>query len=517
MKKIRHLCLILGDQLNADSALFDDLDPQQDVLWMAEVLEESTHVASHPQRIVVFLSAMRHFAQTLKAQGWSLQYSELSNNPAHNFADFNAALSDFLTQHSIETIRVVLPGDYRVLQQLKTTAHAFGHKLQILPDRHFISLPGEFSAWMSKRQKPLLEYWVRQLRKRTGILMDSAGQPVGGQWNFDAKNRGTFGKKGPGLVIFSPEFAPDEITQSVIQTVKILFPQHAGKLDAFIWPVTPEQAQVALDDFIQNRLPLFGHYQDAMWFNEPFLYHSLLSTSLNLKLLNPRQVIAQTEAAYHSGHAPIEAVEGFIRQILGWREYVRGLYWYKMPEWNTWNHFNAQNPLPSFYWTGKTKMVCLQQSIGQVLQHGYGHHIQRLMVTGLFALLWETEPQQVHEWYLAMFVDAVEWVELPNVLGMSQFADGGFMASKPYIASGQYIQKMSPYCSRCQYQPKESLGDTACPFTTLYWKFLVEHEAEFAKHPRLALQVKHLSKFDDAKRQAILVRAEYLHKNENSL
>lgn len=517
MKNIRHLCLILGDQLNQDSALFDDFDLQQDQLWMAEVLEESTHVASHPQRIVLFLSAMRHFADTLTAQGLPLEYAQLSEQTELNFADFNAALSDFLKHHTVQTIRVVLPGDYRVLQQLKTTALAFGHKLQVLPDRHFISLPGEFTQWMSERKKPLLEYWVRQLRKRTGILMDSEGQPVGGQWNFDAKNRGTFGKKGPGLVIFSPEFKPNEATQNVIQTIKTLFPNHAGQLDSFAWPVTPEQAQTALDDFIQNRLPLFGHYQDAMWFNEPFLYHSLLSSSLNLKLLNPRQVIAQAEAAYHSGHAPIEAVEGFIRQILGWREYVRGLYWYKMPEWNTWNHFNAQNPLPSFYWTGKTQMVCLQQSIGQVLQHGYGHHIQRLMVTGLFALLWETDPQQVHEWYLAMYVDAVEWVELPNVLGMSQFADGGLMASKPYIASGQYIQKMSPYCTRCKYQPKESLGDTACPFTTLYWKFLVEHEVEFAKHPRLALQVKHLDKFDAAKRQAILDRAEWLHNNENRL
>ena len=505
----RTLSLILGDQLNRDSAIFDDFDPKQDVLWMAEVLEESTHVASHPQRSVLFLSAMRHFAEHLKVENFPLFYSALSTDPSQNFASFQTALSDFLTQHTVQTIQVVLPGDYRVLQQLKTTCQSFGHKLKVLPDRHFISLPGEFSAWMAKRKSPLMEYWVRHLRQRTGILM-TEGKPIGGAWNFDAKNRGNFGKKGPGLVISGPVFEQNDLTQTVIELVKTLFPNHAGSLASFNWPVTAAQAQLALNDFIEHRLPSFGLYQDAMWFDQPFLYHSLISSSLNLKLISPLCVIQAAEHAYHQGHAPIEAVEGFIRQVLGWREYVRGLYWHAMPKWQEWNHFGASNPLPDFYWTGKTNMVCLQQSIGQVLKHGYGHHIQRLMVTGLFALLWETDPKAIHEWYLAMYVDAVEWVELPNVLGMSQYADGGLMASKPYLASGNYIQKMSPYCTQCRYNPAESTGENACPFTTLYWAFLVKHEDKLRQNHRMAMQLKHLQNWDEPKRQALANRVEQI-------
>lgn len=509
MNKIRNLCIVLGDQLNLDSTLFDEFDANQDVIWMAEVIEESTHVKSHPQRIALFLSAMRHFAESLQNQGWQVHYRTLSKKKNQSPFSLSEGLSEFLSENSVKNIQVVLPGDYRVLKQLKTTANQFEHKLNVLADRHFLSLPGEFSEWMSQRKKPVMEYWIRHLRKRTGILMES-GKPCGGKWNFDAKNRGSFGKKGPGMLVEAPTFPKDKITQEVLELVVDLFVDHSGSLSSFNWPVTHQEAKHALTDFIENRLALFGQYQDAMWFNEPFLYHSLLSSSLNLKLISPLEVIQAAERAYHDGHAPIEAVEGFIRQILGWREFVRGLYWHAMPEWKSWNHLDAQQNLPSFYWTGKTDMRCLQQSISQVLEHGYGHHIQRLMVTGLFAQLWETNPIEVHEWYLAMYVDAVEWVELPNVLGMSQYADGGFMASKPYVATGKYIQKMSPYCSQCPYKPEESIGDKACPFTTLYWAFLLKHETEFSQHPRMALQIKHLTNIDDAKREAIQNRVAFL-------
>ncbi|RYZ88156.1 MAG: cryptochrome/photolyase family protein, partial [Moraxellaceae bacterium] len=276
-----------------------------------------------------------------------------------------------------------------------------------------------------------------------------------------------------------------------------------GAMDLFGWPVTREQSLTLLNHFIKHQLPLFGEYQDAMWTNEPWLYHSHLSAALNLKLLHPSEVIEQAEAAYQQGHAPLNAVEGFIRQILGWREFVRGIYWSSMPSWLEMNALDAQQPLPDFYWTGDVDMHCLHQALHQVLHHGYGHHIQRLMVTGLFAQLWQTKPREIHEWYLAMYVDAVEWVELPNVLGMSQYADGGTMASKPYIATGRYINKMSNYCDHCKYQPDESTTENACPFTTLYWHFLEKHKDRFAQHPRLGLQVKHLENMTAEKRAAI--------------
>ncbi|WFE69169.1 cryptochrome/photolyase family protein [Thiomicrospira sp. R3] len=496
---IRKLVVVLGDQLNQDSGIWQDFDPQQDAVWMAEVMAESTHVKSHPQRITLFLSAMRHFAQTLRHQAWSLHYFQLGS---HDFASFEQALGDFLSRHPVGSVELVVPGDYRVLQQIKTACHQAAIALSIQPDNHFIAEPGEFKAWLTGRKKPTMEYWYRTLRQRTGILMDGK-KPLGGKWNYDADNRQSFGKAGPQAVPLPLRFAPDAITESVRLQVKTLFAAHPGQLDNFAWPVTRVQALQALDDFITYRLAKFGDYQDAMWPNQAWLYHSLLAVALNLKLLNPREVIAAAEQAYQQGRAPLNAVEGFVRQILGWREYVRGLYWSYMPDWLTMNALDAQQDLPAFYWTGQTEMACLKDSIGQVLEHGYGHHIQRLMVTGLFALLWQAKPEQVHEWYLAMYVDAVEWVELPNVLGMSQFADGGLMASKPYIASGQYIDKMSGYCQTCRYKPKEATGQQACPFTTLYWGFIEQHQERFRGHPRLGMQVRHLDAMSDEKRQQI--------------
>ncbi|WP_044410237.1 cryptochrome/photolyase family protein [Thiomicrospira microaerophila] len=496
---IRKLAIILGDQLNEDASIWQGLDPAQDVIWMAELIEESTHVPSHKQRIVLFLSAMRHFAQAKRDQAWSVDYQTLGEHP---FSHFEQALSAFLAAHPVQTVELVVPGDFRVLQQIKTACRAANVPLNLLPDTHFIAEPGEFKAWLAERKKPTMEYWYRALRQRTGILMDGK-KPLGGKWNYDADNRQAFGKDGPQSVPVPVRFEPDEITQTVIKQVAETFAKHPGELENFDWPVTRQQALQALDDFIAHRLEKFGDYQDAMWPNQAWLYHSLVSAAMNLKLLNPREVIAAAEQAYHQGRAPLNAVEGFIRQILGWREYVRGLYWSYMPDWLDWNALDAQQNLPAFYWTGDTDMACLKDAIGQVIQHGYGHHIQRLMVTGLFALLWQAKPEQVHQWYLAMYVDAVEWVELPNVLGMSQFADGGLMASKPYIASGQYINKMSGYCQNCRYKPKEATGHQACPFTTLYWGFIERHQDVFRGHPRLGMQVKHLERMPDEKRNQI--------------
>jgi len=345
------------------------------------------------------------------------------------------------------------------------------------------------------------------------VLMEN-DEPIGGQWNFDADNRQAFGAAGPGTLPPRTLFAPDAITNEVIELVNTRFADHPGHLESFAWPVTRAQALHALHTFIEQRLALFGRYQDAIWPAEPWLYHSHLSAALNLKLLNPREVVAAAEAAYHLGHAPLASVEGFIRQILGWREYVRGIYWTQMPDYAQRNALNAKENLPAWYWTGATDMACLRDALTQTLKHGYANHIQRLMVTGLYTLLLGVQPKQVHEWYLAVYVDAVEWVELPNTLGMSQYADGGVMASKPYIASGKYIDRMSPHCAACRFDPAQRSGDNACPFTTLYWDFLLRHETLLAKNPRIALQVKNLARLSDVQKQAVRERAAAIRRGE---
>jgi deoxyribodipyrimidine photolyase-related protein len=358
-----------------------------------------------------------------------------------------------------------------------------------------------------------MEFFYREMRRKHQVLLDGDGKPEGGDWNYDAENRGSFGKTGPVDVPAPVRFAPDSLTVQVIDEVRRLFPQHVGKLDRFDWPVTRDQALIALQDFIDHRLSHFGEYQDAMWTREPWLYHSRISAALNLKLLNPLEVIRAAELAYRSGRAPLAATEGFIRQILGWREYVRVVYWHLMPGYLERNTMRASEPLPSFFWTARTDMQCLSDSIGQTLDLGYAHHIQRLMVTGLFCLLLGVDPKEVHAWYLSVYVDAVEWVELPNTLGMSQYADGGVMASKPYIASGRYIDKMSNYCRQCRYKPAEATGKTACPFTTLYWDFLIRHEQDLSGNPRMVMQVRNLARLTEARRAEVIAAARDLRQS----
>jgi deoxyribodipyrimidine photolyase-related protein len=308
-------------------------------------------------------------------------------------------------------------------------------------------------------------------------------------------------------------FAPDGITRDVIAMVKRRFGSHPGEVEAFDWPVTRSAALRALDSFIEGRLPWFGLYQDAMWREQPWLFHSHLSAALNLRLLDPREVVAAAERAYRSGAAPLAAVEGFIRQILGWREFARGVYWHFMPAYLERNALAATQPLPAFYWNADTDMACLRDAIHQTLRHGYAHHIQRLMVTGLYSLLLGVDPKQVHAWYLAVYVDAVEWVELPNTLGMSQYADGGIMASKPYAATGKYIDRMSNYCGGCRFNSARAIGSDACPYTTLYWDFLARHETSLQRNSRMAFQVRNLARLDAATRRAISQRAQAIRAN----
>ena len=501
---MRHLVIALGDQLDAQSSALEGFDPAQDVVWMAEVAQESTHVWSAKQRIAVFLSAMRHFAQDLRARGLPLVYTRLDD--AHNCGTLALQLAHAIAQLHPSALVLTAPGDWRVLQSLREVATAHQLPLNLRDDTHFFSTVRDFAAHAKGRKQLRLEYWYRELRQKHGILMDGK-DPVGGQWNFDADNRESFGKTGPQNVPPPTRFAPDAMTQDVIALVNTRFASHPGTLHTFGWPVTRAQALTALQAFIQERLLLFGQYEDAMWAGEAWLYHSHLSCALNLKLLNPREVVQAAEDAYRAGHAPLAAVEGFIRQILGWREYVRGIYWTHMPSYLERNALDAHAELPDWYWTGQTDMACLKDAITQTLEHGYAHHIQRLMVTGLYALLLGAKPQAVHAWYLSVYVDAVEWVELPNTLGMSQFGDGGIMASKPYVASGKYIQRMSNHCKGCKYDPALSTGEKACPFTTLYWDFLMRHEVLLKKNPRMAMQLKNLARLDAPAREAIQAHA----------
>ena len=509
----RALVIVLGDQLDAGSSAFDGFDPAQDVVWMAEVAEESTHVWSTKPRIAMFLAAMRHFAADVSARGWMLSYARLDD--ADNLGTLSRELASALEYFTPARVVMTAPGDWRVWKSLASTTEAAGHRLEVRPDRHFYNTVQDFAAHIRARgNRPLrMEYFYREMRQRHNVMMEG-GEPLGGQWNFDKSNRHAFGKSGPGLTPARAAFVPDAITRSVLELVEHTFASHPGRLDHFAWPVTRAQAQEALTDFIQNRLPVFGPYQDAMWPGEPWLYHSQLSAALNLKLLDPREVVNAAEQALRNGHAPLASVEGFIRQILGWREYVRGIYWTQMPSYVERNALEADQPLPDWYWTGDTDYACLSDAIRQTLDYGYAHHIQRLMVTGLYALLLGVRPARVHEWYLAVYVDAVEWVELPNTVGMSQYADGGLMASKPYIATGRYIERMGGPCARCKYDPGEYAGETACPFTTLHWNFLIRHESKLAQAPRLVHQMRRLADLDAAQRSAIAARARAIQAGE---
>ncbi|HEX4165053.1 MAG TPA: cryptochrome/photolyase family protein [Bryobacteraceae bacterium] len=511
MPRVRQLVLILGDQLSLKSAAFDDFDPTQDSVWMAEVPAESTHVLSHKVRITYFLTAMRHFAQDVRRRRYLLQYRALDDK--QNRGTLDAELTHTIDKLKPERLIVLEPGEFRVEEMLKSVAKRSGVELEIRPNRHFYCSRAEFRAWVEKHPHPRMEFFYREMRKRSGVLMER-GKPTGGRWNYDPENRKSFGKSGPGFLLPKPKaFPPDRITAEVMQLVNKYFPKHPGTLNRFDLPVTSKDAQAALHDFVKHRLPDFGSYQDAMWTDEPFLFHSRISAPMNLNLLDPHEVVMAVEDAYHRGNTPLAAAEGYIRQIIGWREYVRGIYWSFMPEYLERNALGAKERLPDLYWDGNTDMNCLHQAVGQTLEHGYAHHIQRLMVTGLFALLFGVDPVEVHKWYLAIYWDAVEWVEMPNTTGMSQFADGGLMGSKPYAASGKYINRMSNYCEGCRYRPDESVGENACPLTTLYWDFLLRHENLLRGNGRMLMQVRNLARLDAEKKHAIRQRADQIRKN----
>ncbi|KNZ31759.1 MAG: deoxyribodipyrimidine photolyase [Methylibium sp. NZG] len=514
---VRTLVLVLGDQLSHDSPALVDLDPQQDAVLMIEAPGEATHVWSHKARIALFLAAMRHFRDELRATGLTVHYVALGDNSDSELPTLAQRLAKQLQRHRPALLRMLEAGEWRLQQDIAQVAQAASVPLRTLDDTHFLCSRADFMRWAAKYSKApgsslRMEFFYREMRRTHRVLLDADGQPEGGQWNYDADNRKGYPKAGPGLITPPEFFEPDALTREVFADVEQRFADHPGTLAHFAWPVNRAQALVALKTFVETRLANFGDHQDAMWTATPFGWHSLLSTSLNLHLLDPREVIKAAEAAYRAGRAPLAGVEGFIRQVLGWREFIRGVYWLDMPGMAQANHLQHTRPLPRWYWTGQTQMACAREAVEQTLKYGYAHHIQRLMVTGLFALLAETDPKQVADWYLAVYVDAVEWAELPNVAGMALYANGGRFTSKPYVASGAYIQRMSNHCDRCAYAPTAKdaakAGKPTCPFTVLYWNFLLKHEAELAGNPRTALMAKNAGRLGAEEREAVSAEAQ---------
>lgn len=513
---MKRLKLILGDQLSEALSSIAEAD-SEDLIVMAEVHDEASYVRHHKQKIALIFAAMRKFRDKLQDRGLQVLYfaydaptilpatskatSQQTSGPVNSIPD---ALTAALQSFEAEQIDIVCFGEYRLDAILRNWANQQKQPVNFLEDNRFIASLDEFNKWAAGRKQYRMEFFYREMRRKTGLLMD-ADEPVGGKWNFDAENR----KKLPKGHALPARLAHqyDQDTLDVFTMVEREFADNFGSLDAFFWPVTDVQAQQNLKFFLDNCLANFGDYQDAMKQDQSLLYHSLIATSLNIGLLDPVDVCRQAEQRYRDGAAPLNAVEGFIRQIIGWREYIRGIYWHFMPDYKSLNFFNYDRPLPAFYYDGNSQMNCMDQAVQTTHDFAYAHHIQRLMVTGNFALLAGLDPAQVNQWYLEVYADAYEWVELPNTHGMALFADGGVVASKPYAASGAYINRMSDYCANCKYDVKQAYGEQACPFNFLYWNFMIEQEPRLSNNPRMGMVYRNLEKMDDQKRAGVQVAA----------
>ncbi|MBI1403037.1 MAG: cryptochrome/photolyase family protein [Porphyrobacter sp.] len=498
---------ILGDQLSRNLSSLESLSPGEAVILMMEVWDEATYVKHHKQKIVLIFAAMRHFAEALRAEGWQVDYVALGD--AQNTGSFTGEVARAVERHGASEVRVTEAGEWRVARAMDEWEGRLPCPVTICPDTRFIATHAEFREWAEGRKHLTMEYFYREMRRKTGLLMRADGKPEGGEWNYDADNREPpkDGLKAPP----APKFDPDEITREVIALVGERFADHFGDLEPFGWPVTREQALEAAEAFFARRLAKFGPYQDAMVAGEDDLYHSMLSTSINCGLLDPLELCERAEAEYREGRAPLNSVEGFIRQIIGWREYVRGFYWHAMPGLAEANALAAHRPLPEFFWTGETDMRCLADCIRTTREDAHAHHIQRLMVLGNFCLIAGIDPQAVADWYLVVYADAYEWVELPNVAGMILYADGGKLATKPYAASGNYINKMSDYCGDCRYKVSKKTGEDACPFNPLYWHFMDRNRGELESNHRIGRIYATWDRMGEAK------RAEYLDSAEKFL
>ncbi|WP_300060845.1 cryptochrome/photolyase family protein [uncultured Roseobacter sp.] len=492
------LVLVLGDQLSAGLSALREADRDSDVVVMAEVADETDYVRHHPKKIALIFAAMRKFAARLRDDGWDVRYTQLDDTQTAG------SIVGELLRRAEETgaseVLATEPGEWRLIDKLKhapITTH-------ILPDDRFIASHQEFEDWAEGRKALRMEYFYREMRRKTGLLMEGS-DPVEGKWNFDHENR----KPAPGEVDFNGpmQFTPDEAVEEVLALVEARFGNHFGELRPFWFATTEGEARRALSHFISKALPKFGDYQDAMLADNRFLYHAVISAYINIGLLDPLEVCEKVAEAYAAGDVPINAAEGFIRQIIGWREYMRGIYFLKGPDYVTGNALGHSRDLPELFWGGETKMRCLEKAVEQTATEAYAHHIQRLMITGNFALLAGIDPHQVHEWYLAVYMDAFEWVEAPNTVGMSQFADGGVIASKPYVSSGAYINRMSDYCKGCAYSVSKKTGEGACPFNLLYWHFLDRHRERFKDNARMGNMYRTWDRMDADRRETVIAEA----------
>ncbi|WP_025144905.1 cryptochrome/photolyase family protein [Pedobacter jeongneungensis] len=512
-KKYKRLKLLLGDQLNLQHSWFTTIDP--DTLYvMMEVRSETDYVWHHIQKVCAFFLAMEQFAEERIEEGHDFIYLKLDDS--ENKQSFPLNCAALIQRHSIEEFQYQMPDEYRLDIELK----AFCEKLQIpsqsFDTEHFYTTREELGVFFQDKKGLLMETFYREMRRKHNVLVNGDG-PEQGRWNFDEENRKKLPKNHnpdqPYLFNNDMRKIHERVKQAGIKTIGTIDPQN------FYWPVTRTQSLELLNHFLENCLPLFGTFQDAMHSDEWSLYHSRLSFSMNTKMLSPKEVISGAIQAWISNPTSIaiNQVEGFIRQILGWREYMRGIYWLKMPDFESMNYFGYERKLPDWYWTGQTKMRCLKYSITQSLNHAYAHHIQRLMITGNFALLAGINPAEVDFWYLGIYIDAIQWVEITNTRGMSQYADGGMTGSKPYTASANYIHKMSNYCEGCYYDRKEKTGPKSCPFNSLYWDFHDRHRDELEKNPRLSLVYRAWDKMDNDMREEILLRADDCLKDLNAL
>jgi len=495
---------IMVDQLSDTLSSLVGVDKASDVILMCETLDEASTVPHHPKKLAFLFSAMRHFAESLKTEGYKVRYVKLEDES--NSGCLDTEVQKVIIENKAQGITLTEPSEWRLLEKVKTWQEKFKLPVTILEDTRFLCSRAEFSAWVGGKKQLRMEFFYREMRKKYKILLDESGQPVGGAWNYDKENR-----KPPKGGMKSPQrlsHKKDEITLQVLKVVKEKFGHHFGNLEPFYFAVTREQALKEAIHFVSNLLKDFGDYQDAMVKGEAYLYHSLLSCYINAGLLSPLELCQMAEAAYIKGQAPLNCTEGFIRQILGWREYVRGIYWHFMPAYGQMNYLNAKRKLPKFYWGAPTKMFCLAEAVRHTKDHAYSHHIQRLMVTGNFGMLAGIDVRELQDWYLAVYADAFEWVEMPNTLGMALFGDGGIMASKPYAASGKYIDRMSNLCRHCEFDPNELLGDKACPYNALYWNFLDKHEDKLKTNQRLTYMYATWHRFNDNKKATIKAKAE---------
>ncbi len=506
MKTLR---LILGDQLNLQHSWFKN--PDENVLYlMAEIRQETDYVKHHIQKVVAFFLSMRNFSETLQSQKHKVHYFKI--NDENNPQDLEKLITLCVKKYAIEKFEYLLPDEYRLDQQLKGISSILKIRTEAFDSEHFYTTRTELATFFEGKKMLLMENFYRNMRKKHEVMMVGA-QPLGNQWNFDHDNR----KKYTGQV---PVPSEKNFHKNIAEILKEI--QDAGivtfgtlKEKDFSWPTSRGESLEVLDYFCTHLLKHFGDYEDAMHTDEKFLFHSRLSFAMNSKMLSPKEVIETVVAFYHKNETEItlSQVEGFVRQILGWREYIRGIYWKEMPDYAQMNKLENHNKLPDFFWTGKTKMNCLSHAINQSLEEAYAHHIQRLMVIGNFTLLTQIHPDEVDNWYLGVYIDAIEWVEMPNTRGMSQYADGGIIATKPYVSSGSYINKMSNNCSKCFYNVKDKYGEKGCPFNTLYWNFLDEKRDYFKGNQRMAMMMNLLNKMDPEELYKIKVKANQIIDN----